>query len=94
MEQLPQRGSVPQIRVFHTPRFCNRGYQATSPSPRTLCVQFRQLAWVKQLTLGCFSQPAHPSLDEAFLVSLVDGYERPGKLIGVQPRGYSCGGVR
>ena len=23
MEQLPQRGSVPQIRVFHTPRLRN-----------------------------------------------------------------------
>ena len=60
----------------HLVHSTNGGYQATSPSPRTLCVQFRQLAWVKQLTLGCFSQPAHPSLDEAFLVSLVDGYER------------------
>ena len=24
MEQLPQRGSVPQIGVFHTPRLCNK----------------------------------------------------------------------
>ena len=54
----------------------------------------RRAGNLRVLNLGCFSQPAHPSLDEAFLVSLVDGYERPGKLIGVQPRGYSCGGVR
>ena len=24
MEQFPQRGSVPQIGAFHTPRLCNR----------------------------------------------------------------------
>ena len=35
MQRLPQHGNDSLFTLFHTPRFCNRGYQATSPSRRT-----------------------------------------------------------
>ena len=31
MQRLPQHGNDSLFALFHTPRFCNRGYQATSP---------------------------------------------------------------
>ena len=43
MEQLPQRGSVPQIGMFHTPRLWN----TTTPLTRTsTCRAFRLGVWI------------------------------------------------
>ena len=66
----------------------------TPASPRALRFHLRQTAGVTQMTLSCFTEPAHPSLDKTILVSLIDGHERPSNLIGMQRWRYSYSGIR
>ena len=69
MEQLPQRGSVPQIGAFHTPRLCNGRRDRTVPTVRcTGAGGHRSLAasesWLHPLS-------AHPTEIEQMMGEIV-----------------------